>query len=79
MDLEMEELTVSENSRLNGVTLIDSGIRRDMDVIFVAIRKKDGEMRFNPSSGTRIESGDTLISLGKNADLQKLARILDGG
>jgi voltage-gated potassium channel len=76
MGLEMEELLVGEDSRLNGVTLVESGIRQDMDVIFVAIRKKNGEMRFNPSSETRIESGDTLISLGKVADLERLASIL---
>ena len=78
MDLEIEELLVNEHSRLNGVTLIESGIRRDMDVILVAIRKKNGEMKFNPSSETRIESGDILISLGKGADLTRLATILAG-
>ena len=78
MDLEMGELRVSETSRLNGVTLMDSGIRPEMNVIFVAIRKKDGDMRFNPSSETRIEAGDTLISLGKSNDLNRLASILAG-
>ena len=72
----MEELLVREGSRLKGITLVDSGIRQDMDVIFVAIRKKNGEMRFNPGPETRIESGDTLISLGKLADLERLASIL---
>ena len=76
MVLEMGELIVSGNSHLNGVTLVDSGIRQEMDVIIVAIRKKDGEMKFNPSSQTRIESGNTLISLGKSDDLKKLATIL---
>ncbi|MFH1349703.1 MAG: potassium channel protein [Pseudomonadota bacterium] len=74
--LELGELMVSENSRLNGTTLIDSGIRQDMDVIIVAIKKKDGDMRFNPSSKTRIEAGDILISLGKSDDLEKLSAIL---
>ncbi len=78
MGLEMGELVVSEKSRLNGAALIDSGIRQEMDVIIVAIRTKEGEMRFNPSSQTRIEAGDTLISLGKSADLEKLASILSG-
>lgn len=77
--LKMEELIVSEKSRLNGATLIDSGIRQDMDVIIVAIRTREGEMRFNPSSTTRIEAGDTLISLGKSHDLDKLESILSGG
>ena len=44
----------------------------------MAIRKKDGDMEFNPSSQTRIETGDTLISLGKSNDLEKLASILSG-
>ena len=78
MGLEMEELPVSEKSRMNGVTLIDSGIRKDMDIIFVAVRKKNGEMKFNPSSETRIEAGDILISLGKTDDLKRLSAILKG-
>ena len=74
--LEMGELGVGKTSRLNGLTLIDSGIRQEMDVIIIAVRKKDGEMKFNPSSQTRIEAGDTLIALGKSDDLAKLAKIL---
>jgi len=77
--LEMEELEVNEHSRLNGLTLIDSGIRQEMDVIIVAIRKKDGEMAFNPSSKTRIEAGDILIALGKSEDISKLAKVLSAG
>ena len=77
--LEMEELVVSEKSPLRGITLVDSGIRQETDVIIVAIRTKDGEMKFNPSSMTRIEAGDTLISLGKSEDLIKLAKILSVG
>ena len=78
MDLEMEELLVDEKSALNGVALINSNIRQDTNVIIVAIRKKDGEMVFNPSSQTSIEAGDTLISLGNREDLEKLSTILAG-
>lgn len=76
--LELGELMVNGKSRLSGSTLIDSGIRQQMDVIIVAIKKKDGDMRFNPSSQTRIEAGDILISLGKSDDLQRLSEILSG-
>ena len=65
MGLEMEELKVDNRSRLAGLKLMDSGIRQEMDIIIVAIRKKSGEMGFNPSSETCIEAGDTLIALGK--------------
>lgn len=77
MGLEMEEVKVSKGSRLNGLKLMESGIRQEMDIIIVAIRKRSGEMEFNPSSKTRIEEGDTLIALGKNNDLIKLGKILE--
>jgi len=76
--LEMGEVAVSEKSPLNGVTLIDSGIRQKMDVIIVAVKKSQGEMRFNPSSQTKIEAGDILIALGKSEEITKLATILSG-
>ena len=78
IELEMGELLVKDRSRLKGVTLADSGIRQEMNVIILAIRKDDGEMAFNPSSETRIETGDTLIALGPDNDLKKLSAILSG-
>jgi voltage-gated potassium channel len=78
IELKLEELLVGKGSRLNGVTLVDSGIRQETNIIILAIRKKDGEMSFNPSSQTRIESGDTLISLGYSGDLERLSKMLSG-
>lgn len=78
IELEMGEVRVGERSRLNGMTLVESGIRQELDVIIVAVRKGDGAMRFNPSSQTRIEAGDVLISLGRSEDLAKLKQILSG-
>jgi voltage-gated potassium channel len=60
------------------VKLADSGIRQQMDVIIIAVQKKDGEMKFNPSSQTQIEAGDTLIALGESEDISRLASILSG-
>ncbi len=76
IELKLEELQVGEQSRLNGVSLINSGIRKEMNVIIVAIRKKGGEMVFNPSSETVIEEGNTLIALGPGKDLDRLSDIL---
>jgi voltage-gated potassium channel len=76
--LKMEELKVQEKSPLNGVHLKDSGIRQDMNVIIVAIRDKEGNMSFNPSSNVAMEAGTTLIALGPIGDLEKLGRILSG-
>jgi voltage-gated potassium channel len=76
--LKMEELVVRESSRLNGVMLMDSKIRQEMNVIIVAIRKRSGQMIFNPSSHAKIEAGDTLIALGDISELEQLDKILAG-
>ncbi len=78
IEVQMEELLVAEGSALDGVTLEKSGIRQKMNVIIVAIRKKSGEMFFNPFSHSRIETGDILIALGPMDDLRKLAGIAAG-
>ncbi|MFO7600366.1 MAG: NAD-binding protein [Candidatus Desulfacyla sp.] len=76
IELKLEELLVGERSGLNGISLLNSGIRKDMNVIIVAIRKKGGEMIFNPSSETLIEAGNTLIALGPAKDLDRLSKML---
>ena len=78
IELVIEELLVEERSRLNGVNLENSGIRQEMNIIIVAIREKDGNMTFNPSSKTSIDAGDTLIALGYISDLERLSSILSG-
>ncbi|MGO9013441.1 MAG: potassium channel family protein [Dissulfurispiraceae bacterium] len=75
IDLQMEEVSISEGSRLVGVTLDEGGIGRDLGIIIVAIRKSSGEMKFNPTSQNIIEAGDTLIALGEVPKLRVLEDI----
>lgn len=75
LDLRMEEVNILEGSSLSGVKLKDSQLRTRLNIIIVAIKKKDGRMVFNPSSETEIISGDVLISLGSKEDLHKLEEI----
>jgi voltage-gated potassium channel len=64
LSLEMEEARVGAGSALEGVALRDSGIRSELDLIVLAIRRSGGEMLFNPGADTVLEDGDTLIALG---------------
>lgn len=69
----MEEIRVSEKNPFVDRTLQESGIRQQFGVIIVAIRKPDGRMMFNPSSQTKIEKGDVLITMGPEKDQLRLA------
>ena len=76
-DIQMEEIPVSENSRLTNIPLKDSGIRQDFNLIIIAIKKPDGTMLFNPSFEAAFRPEDTVIAVGEEENLQKLEKILN--
>ncbi|UCH08346.1 MAG: potassium channel protein [Deltaproteobacteria bacterium] len=76
-ELDIEEITAGEGSTLIDRSLIDSGIRQEMDIIIIGIKQEDNTMIFNPSSQTKIHRGDTLIAMGRNKDLERLRKALN--
>ncbi|OEU65693.1 MAG: potassium transporter TrkA [Desulfovibrio sp. S3730MH75] len=76
IDLQMEELFVTENSEFVGQDLIESKIRPRFNLIIIAIRKNTGEMVFNPGPKEVIDAGDTLLTVGKLSDLSAIQKIL---
>jgi len=75
IDLQMEEVSIGENSKLVGKTLDESGIGRELGIIIVAIRKPSGEMMFNPTFRSAIKEGDMLIALGEISKLKILEEL----
>ena len=71
-ELQMEEIVVGEDSAFANKTIHEAGIGRELGVIVVAIKRKDGEMKFNPVHNTRIKPGDTLIAIGETEKLKTL-------
>lgn len=78
-NFQMEEMPVRSSSKLINVALQDSGIRKDLDLIIVAIRKAGGHMIFNPSSQTRFQGGDTVVAIGEKQNLERLEKRLNPG
>jgi len=74
LELQLEEVVVPARSPCEGVSLRDSGLREQLGVIVVAIKRTSGGMIFNPSADERIEAGDRLIALGEPMRLKELER-----
>jgi voltage-gated potassium channel len=72
IDLQMEEILIKESSELIGKSLDECGIGRELGIIIVAIKKPNGEMKFNPTFKSAIKTGDTLIALGESSKLKNL-------
>ncbi len=72
LELQLEEILLSENSKFKNLTLENTAIGRDLGIIIVAIKRHDGTMEFNPNSSSLINSGDTLVALGESGKLRRL-------
>jgi len=72
-DIKMEEITISNASRLVGHTLLNSPIRKELNIIIVVIHRADGELIYNPSSTVEFRAGDRMIAVGDRENLRRLA------
>jgi voltage-gated potassium channel len=77
LDIQMEEIPVQSSSKLIDVALQDSRIRKDLDLIIMAVKKPGGQMLFNPSSQTKLQAGDMVVTIGERQNLERLEKILN--
>jgi len=72
LDVDIEQVRVTESSDFVTQSLEQTQIRREHGVIVLAIRKSDGRMLFNPPAETVIAAGDHLIVMGEPSSLRTL-------
>ncbi len=77
LDLQIEEVVLTERSSLAGPPLRDGELRK-LGVIVVAILKPTGEMIFKPGGEAVLASGDKLILLGSREELDRVAVVAKG-
>jgi len=70
--IHLEEIELNESSDLIGKRLMDSKIRKDLNIIVVSITRKEGNLIYNPKPDTIFEVGDKLIVIGEYENLEKL-------
>ena len=78
MELSMQETEIPDGAPLVGKDLMRSGIRSQFDLIIVAIKRKDAQMIYNPSSHEELREGDVLIAIGHRENLSRFRSSLLG-
>ena len=74
IEVQMDELTISDTSPLIGKTVRELEIRGKGAFIIIALRRNDGELISHPHPSFLLNSQDTLIVLGHQEDLPQFAR-----
>jgi len=72
VEMVIEEVLVGNGSKLDGVTVGDSGIHRELGIIILAIKPKERPTRFNPVAQEPIRGGDYLIVMGEMSHMRDL-------
>ena len=72
LDLVFEEVAVDGRSELSGRALSETRILKDLNLIVVAIRRRTGELEFQPTAETVVQEGDLMIVIGKADSVKQL-------
>jgi voltage-gated potassium channel len=75
LDVQIEEVRVSEGSNLAGRTLGATDIRQSTGALVLALKRGEDTMSFNPPPDAVINAGDYLIAVGSAEHLKKLERL----
>ncbi len=76
LDLVFEEILVNDGSDYANKRIMDTNISKELNILIVAIRRKEGEMIFNPSGKTEIHEEDLLIAIGKAESVHTLSQVI---
>jgi voltage-gated potassium channel len=72
MEFRMQEIEVTNDSPLAGVSLRDANLRQRAGVLVLALRQTDGTFTTNPDPDMIIEPKQVIIAVGTDTDLARL-------
>lgn len=77
-NLRLEEVDIPASCPYVGKTLREVPIRREANVLVVAVRGLDRQFGYNPGPDHVIETGTVLVVLGATHDVQRLRAMIRG-
>jgi voltage-gated potassium channel len=72
--IEMDDVPIKAARTLLGRTLRDADIGRRTGVIVIAVKRADGRVEFPPSGDDPFAQGDSIVILGRRANLDQFRR-----
>jgi voltage-gated potassium channel len=72
LEFRMQELRIQPGSQLAGRSLRSADLRRQANILVLALRRADGSFVNNPDPDLVLEPGQVIIALGARTDLRRL-------
>ena len=76
MNLALDEISLKNMVKYEGVLLRDSKIREEVDIMIVGIIKNTGESIINPEPDTVLNTTDTVLLMGEVKNMDRFKAIL---
>ena len=74
LEIQLEELELTEGADVVGKTIQESAIRKRTGVTILAVKKSDGSILTNPQISEVLQCGDRLILVGTSEQLRQANR-----
>lgn len=74
-DTHFAESIVRPDSQLDGISLKAASIQEQTGLVIIAIRDNDGTFLYNPPSDKRLQTGDAILVVANQKQLQLLHRL----
>jgi len=78
IELNMEQVEISEGAPLAGRSLVEANLRQRFGVVVVGIQRSTGSMEFNPPPDAVMRAGDHLVVLGHLDNVRDLEAAAGG-
>lgn len=78
IELNMEQVEISEGAPLAGRSLVEANLRQRFGVVVVGIQRSTGNMEFNPPPDAVMRAGDHLVVLGHLDNVRDLEAAAGG-
>jgi voltage-gated potassium channel len=76
LEFRLEEIEVTASSPIAGQSLRDTQLRDHTGALVLALRGEDGTFHTNPPSDTSIQSGQVIIAIGTQDELDRLVEFV---
>ena len=74
LELEIDELVIQVDSPVASQTIAQSEIRDRHELLIVGVQPEGGEFQFNPRGHHQLAVNDTVLVMGKYADIEKFKK-----